>query len=118
MTNLIEVKLIDFLNERLNRINVSAELEANPTFPCVIVEKTGGGYGNTFLDATVAVQSYGTTMAEAMNLNELIKWLILDEFIKDPQIIKVELNSDYNFTDTTAERYRYQAVFDFKYYRG
>ena len=26
------------------------------------------------------------------------------------------LNSDYNFTDVTTKKYRYQAVYDLKYY--
>ena len=34
-----------------------------------------------------------------------------------PEIGAVHLNSDYNFTDTAAKRYRYQAVFDVTYYR-
>ena len=34
---------------------------------------------------------------------------------QDP-ISRVELNSDYNFTDTSTKRYRYQAVYNFIYY--
>ena len=32
-----------------------------------------------------------------------------------PEIGRSQLNSDYNFTDTTTKGYRYQAVFDLIY---
>lgn len=115
-TNVLEKKIISFLSENLS-VPVSGELPDNPTIPCVVVEKTAGSYENTILSGTYAVQSYGTSMAEASELNDNVKFLLLDGFITDNQVTDVTLNTDYNFTDTTAERYRYQAVFDIKFYR-
>ena len=31
-------------------------------------------------------------------------------------VISCKLNSDYNYTDEETKRYRYQAVFDIRYY--
>ena len=31
-------------------------------------------------------------------------------------VIKIELNADYNFTDVDTKTYRYQAVFNITYY--
>ena len=31
-------------------------------------------------------------------------------------VISCKLNSDYNYTDKETKRYRYQAVFDIRYY--
>lgn len=115
--NTIEKRIVFCLSSNLSSVPVSAELPKNPDIPCVIVEKTAGGYETTIEEATVALQSYGTSLQEAMELNEQVKWIMLDELIKENDITKVTLNTDYNFTDTTAERYRYQAVFDIKYYR-
>jgi hypothetical protein len=33
-----------------------------------------------------------------------------------PEVTKVTLNSNYNFTDTRTKEYRYQAVFDINHY--
>lgn len=113
---IIEKRIISVLSQILS-VPVMAELPKNPVFPCVVIEKTAGGYDTTIEDATIAVQSYGLSMLEAAELNEQVKWAMLDGLYEQNYITKVTLNTDYNFTDTTAERYRYQAVFDIKYYR-
>ena len=112
----IEKLIISYLSQNLS-IPVTAELPKDPVLPCVVIEKTAAGYEETLCDATVAVQSYALSLQGAMELNEQVKWLMIDGLITDNHIINVTLNTDYNFTDTTAERYRYQAVFDIKYYR-
>ncbi len=48
-------------------------------------------------------------------LNEEVKQAI-EKMVELPSISRVELNSDYNFTDTETKRYRYQAVVDFIYF--
>ena len=49
-------------------------------------------------------------------MNEEIKAMMLDGLITLGAVAKVDLNSDYNFTDTTTKTYRYQAVFDIVHY--
>ena len=49
-------------------------------------------------------------------MNEALKNVMLDGFLANPLVSSVELNSDYNFTDITEKRYRYQAVFDIVHY--
>ena len=49
-------------------------------------------------------------------MNEEIKAEMLDGLITLGDIARVELNSDYNFTDTATKTYRYQAVFDITHY--
>ena len=113
---IIEKRIISVLSQSLS-VPVMAELPKNPVFPCVVIEKTAGGYSETIQEATIAVQSYGTSLLKAQELNETVKWIMLDKLIEETNVTNVTLNTDYNFTDTTAERYRYQAVFDIKYYR-
>ena len=48
-------------------------------------------------------------------LNEKVKEFMRAAISLD-SIAKVECNSDYNFTDASTKEYRYQAVFDIKYY--
>lgn len=85
------------------------------SMPYHVIQKTGGGEEHHLRRATIAVQSYGETLYEAAMANEAMVSAVLDMGALDA-ISSVSLNSDYNFTDTAAKRYRYQAVFDFIYY--
>ena len=49
---------------------------------------------------------------------EGVKELLQSQDMQLNDVIKVSLNSDYNFTDITTKRYRYQAVFDISYYEN
>ncbi len=81
----------------------------------VLIEKTGSSATNFIQKATVAVQSWETSMYKAAQLNEKVK-KAMDSLAELPEIAKAALNSDYNHTDTTTKRYRYQAVYDLTYY--
>jgi len=81
----------------------------------IVVERTGGGETNHIRNATVAVQSYASTLLRAAQLNDNVISEMLD-MITQPRVCRVDLNSSYNFTDTASKRYRYQSVFDIVYY--
>lgn len=81
----------------------------------VIVEKTGSSNSNFINHATLAIQSYSTSLYKASCLNEKVKEVI-ENMIELDEISKVKLNTDYNFTDTTKKQYRYQAVYEITYY--
>ena len=80
-----------------------------------IVEKTGGSETDHIRTAMLTIQSYAGSKARAAKLNEEVIALMLDA-VSDPDVSSVDLNSDYDFTDTTTKQYRYQAVFDIVYY--
>ena len=75
-----------------------------------MIEKTGTSKINFVYEATFAIQSYSTTLLKACELNEKVKQA-MDSMIERSDIAKVSLNSDYNFTDTTTKKYRYQAIY-------
>lgn len=109
---MIETVLFDFLTEKMS-VPVFFEVPKNPPSAMIILEKTGSTLNNHVSTSTFAVQSYGASLLEAAELNDLVKKTILDGvdgIITLDEVTKVELNSDYNFTDTTSKRYRYQAV--------
>lgn len=110
---MIELMIKNYLDEKLS---VSAYLEEPRDKPAryVLIDKTGSSEDNKIKRATVALQSYGESMYEAAKLNEEVK-VLLDNIIYFEDISKAKINSDYNFTDTTTKRYRYQAVYDFVY---
>lgn len=100
------------------KTTVPVRLERSPEMPskCIVLEKTGSSYDEQLYTATMAVQSYGSTLAEAAALNaDVVKWMLA---MRDPvtNVFDITLNSDYNFTDTATKRYRYQAVFIITYH--
>lgn len=112
---MIEKTLYDYLNAKLT-VPAYMELPADG-YPSsyVLIEKTGSSRENRIDRATVAIQSIAPTLYEAAVLNEHVKGA-MDDAVELGDISRVELNSDYNFTDQTKKEYRYQAVFDIVHY--
>lgn len=111
---MIEKIIRDYL---LDMLSVPVYLEKPAPLPdsFVFIEKTGGNRVNHIENATIAIQSYGISMYNASALNEDVKSTMDDIVILD-SISSCELNSNYNFTDNTEKRPRYQAVFDVVFY--
>lgn len=70
--------------------------------------------------STIAIQSVvdslqGGSMLDAMDLNEDVKEA-MDGIITLDEIVRVDLNSDYNYTDDSTKEYRYQAVYQITHY--
>lgn len=81
-----------------------------------LIEKTGGTIENHISKSTIAIQSYGESLYEAIQMNEEIKEVMIYGLINDNEVASISLNSDYNYTDTTTKQYRYQAVFEIVHY--
>ena len=81
----------------------------------VLIEKVGSGIRERLDSSTFAFQSYAGSLYEVAGLNLLVKAAV-DRLIERPEIARVQLNSDYNFTDVTTKQYRYQAVYDINHY--
>lgn len=111
---MIETILIDYLTEALN-VPVYMEVPENAPENFVVLEKTGSSRSNHIEAATVAVQSYAPSLYGAAQLNQQVKDA-MEAAIALDDMGRVSLNTDYNFTDTTTKRYRYQAVFDIIFY--
>ena len=115
---MIELTVYKFLNDNLT-VPVYTEIPNNPPKKMIVLEKTGSSESNFIKRSTFAIQSYGKTLFEAAELNEMLKETMmdgLDGLASLDEIMSVNLNSDYNFTDTTTKKYRYQAVFDIVHY--
>ncbi len=111
---MIELIILDHLKEKLSE-PVSLEKPSAQTGSYVVFEKTASGKTNHLPSATVAFQSYAETLYTAAKLNEKVKSAV-ESLIELDEIRGLDLNSDYNFTDTTTKEYRYQAVYDIRYY--
>ena len=110
---IIEKVICDYLKTKLD-CSVLPERPDRPFGRMVFVEKVGG-HGEYITESTVAIQSYETSLYKAASLNEDVKDA-MRTLTEIPEICKVTLNSDYNYSDTTTKEYRYQAVFDVIHY--
>ena len=115
---MIEVIIYNYLKTAFSSEEVSVYMErpATPESSYVLIEKTGGGEENHIQTATLAIQSISTSLYNAAALNEKVKEFMRAAVSLD-EVAKVEVNSDYNFTDSDSKTYRYQAVFDIKHYQ-
>lgn len=111
---MIELLIKDWLSKKIIE-PVFLEFPEKAPKSFVLLEKIGSGRNNQLDNSTFAFQSYANSLYEAALLNEKVKIEILNSVLLD-KISKVQLNSDYNFTDTTTKNYRYQAVFDIFHY--
>lgn len=113
---MIEITILQYLNSQEPSAVVYTEIPKNSPSKFFVIEKTGSSLEDHIYRSTFAIKSYAPSMYEAAAMNEEIKGLMLDGLITLGEIAKVELNSDYNYTDTTTKTYRYQAVFDIVHY--
>lgn len=113
---MIEVTLYNYLKTALSPIHVTFEKQKNMPDSYVLLEKTGSSQNDLLMNSTFAIQSYASTMYESMVLNQKVKEM-MEDAVNLSIITKVELNSDYNFTDTATKKPRYQAVFDITHYK-
>lgn len=111
---MIEKIIRDYLTEHLDAPVYTEQPKEKP-IAYVVIERTGGSRENMIRSATLAIQSYNKTMLTAAQLHERVIELMNDSITLDA-ISSVDINSEYNFTDTATKQYRYQAVFDIVYY--
>lgn len=110
---MIEKNVLDYMNDVLE-VPVYMEMPETQPEEFVLIEKIGSSTENFINSATIALQSYAGSLYLAAALNEKVKEA-MDNIIILDDIFKSQLNTDYNFTDTTKKKYRYQAVYDLVY---
>lgn len=121
---IIEQVIYNYLQEQFAESGVGVYMQmpdpdsvpiAGGFAPFIVIEKTGSNMENWICESTFAIQSYAPTLYEAASLNKTVIDIMFGALALDA-ITRVELNSDYNFTDTETKRPRYQAVFDIVHY--
>ncbi len=108
----IEEYVIAHLNSLLD-VPASGDVPEMDTF--ITVEKTGSNDSRHIRSATIAVQSWARSRAEAAALNEMVI-KSMASIAGKPEICRCDLNTDYNYPDLTRNKPRYQAVFEIMYY--
>lgn len=111
---MIEEVILGYLGAALS-VPCYMEMPEDASSSFIVIEKTGSSQLNKIKKATFAIQSYAPTLYDAAQLNEQVK-AAMEDIIERGDISRIELNSDYNYTDTALKHYRYQAVFIVTYY--
>ena len=112
---MIELSILNHLKTELSPKTVTSEIRQDMPESFVYVEKTGSSQNDRLFRATFAVQSYAASLYDAMVLNDAVKTAMFNA-VSLSEVTRVELNSDYNYTDTATKKPRYQAVFDITHY--
>lgn len=110
----IEEFIIRYLNTELSGVSASGDAPTPKPERFVTVEKTGERITNYIPNATVVVQSWAKTRADAMELNETVKGKML-AMINEKEIMRCKLNSEYNYPFEASKHPRYQSVFEIVY---
>lgn len=110
---MIETIILNYLKTVLD-VAVYMEVPMKEPESYVVIEKTGGGQKNKVENSIVIIQSYAKDLLGAAKLNDQVKQLMLTASINE--VGGIEMNSDYNFTDLSKKKYRYQAVFNITHY--
>lgn len=110
---MIAQDLLEYLNDVLETPTYMEQPEATANY--ILLDQTGTSRTNHIITTTIVVQSYGTSLYGAMQLNETVKEAMVG-FAALRNVTKVELETDYNFTDTTTKQYRWQAVYQITHY--
>ncbi len=113
-------KLISYLSTALSsgQDTVFVGIEAPSDYTgYVLIDQTRSSKSNHIMTTTIAIQSYGASLYEALLLNEQVKAAMVG-FAGEPEISRVKLETDYNFTNTATKQYRWQAVYQITHYLG
>ena len=113
---MIEKIVFDYLNSLDLQAKAYTEIPKTVPSKFYLIEKTGTSVDNRIATSTIAIQSYADTLYDAASMNEDLKEAMLDGLISLDEVSAVYLNSDYNYTDITTKRHRYQAVFVITHY--
>lgn len=103
-----ELIIFNYLKEHLD-VPVSFENRNEDEY--VLIGKSGSNEDDYITSAIFFIQSYSTSRYKASMLNEKVKEL-MDDLVKLDEISFSRLNNDYDYTDTSLKKYRYQAVYD------
>ncbi|MBR1470691.1 MAG: hypothetical protein IJ600_03500 [Lachnospiraceae bacterium] len=111
---MIEKTILDYLNSVMT-VPAFMEEPEEPPAEYLRIEKQGSGYTDHVKSAVITVQSYGSSMYRAAEINAQVVGAML-QAVELNGITRSALNSDYCFTDEATHRHRYQAVFDIVYF--
>jgi hypothetical protein len=111
---LIEKTVMDYLDTVLDDPSFTQE-QNNGMTRFHLIQKVGSSTENKIFTSMVAVQSIAPSRIEAAQMNKDV-CEAMENIVELEVIGSCKLNSDYDYTDTSKKRYRYQALFEIVHY--
>lgn len=109
---MIEILVIDYITQM--GVPCFAEEPEKPPKKYCIIDRTGTVVRDHITTVTIAVQCYGATLLDALELNSKSNEH-MERMTERADIARCALVSAYAFNDTVTHRYRYQSVFEITY---
>ena len=114
---MIELDVKNFIEDNFE-YPAYMERPGNGTETYFVIEKVSGTRDEYIDFARITVQTYAPSLYQAATLCDRLNDAMLTDFLTLPNISNVEINSTYNYTDTTTKKYRDQTLFEIYYYGG
>lgn len=112
---MIDITVLNYLEKELSVPVFMEKPSEDIPKEYVILDRTGSSKSNHLPTVIIAFQSYAESKFQAALLNERLKKAI-EKMVNLDVIRGITLNSDYPFPDVTTKQYRYQVVYEIKYY--
>lgn len=109
----IEEYLIRKLSEEV--APAYAEKPEDATGEYLVVDLISNSVRNCLGEATIAVRSYADSLAEASDLNLLVR-SYMDSFWTDPKVSRCKVSTEYPLNSIAMMQYRYQCIYDITHY--
>lgn len=110
----IEAFIVDYLNTEILSVPTSGDVPHPTPEKFITVEMTGARIQNYIPKADIVIESWAKTRAEAMALNEIVKGKML-EMVKEKEIMRCKLSSEYNYPLEATKHPRYQSIYEVVY---
>ena len=110
---IIELAVKDYLTQK-QTTPAFMEVPETPPGTYIVVEKEGSSTENHVHTDSVTVLSHAPSLYEAMTLNQSLK-PIMEGMVELPNVSRVELETDYQYTDPRNKTYRYKADYYITY---
>lgn len=114
---MIEVEILSYLkSQNIGGIGENVHMETPEKEPeeYIRIMRTGGGTSDHMRTATFAIQSIGKTKFRSAEINQKVVKAM--EGLNLRNVTECNLNSAYDYTNTSKKQYRYQSVFTLTYY--
>lgn len=112
---MIDITILNYLKKELSVPVFMEKTSEDIPKEYVILDRIGSSKTNHLPTVTIAFQSYADSKYQAALLNERLKTAI-ENLVNLPEIRGITLNGDYPFNDVATKQYRYQAVYEIRYY--
>lgn len=111
---MIEKTVLDYL-ERVLPYPVYAEFPEKPEGQFYVIRKADSGRDNYIDDAMFTVRSYGKSLLESAQMNELAKTAM--DNLTDLDVVTASVRAgDYPMPDIKDKRYCYQTIHNITHY--